>query len=257
MITAWIGSLGKIFVFLVAAANTKSAVALAYSSDTSGCWSKTNLSSRSPLLIPNASTAAPPTESTTSSSSSVVHLQQLVPRAAFLRSIAFGGTALLLGTPTSSTATSIPSQDNNPSAKFQAGLADLDRAVSKEAKKIDRAVTKEKKNISKEIRKETKKIDKSTKKATKVIRKEVKKIDKKTQKATKEVKKETKKVMRGVDKETEKVRREAKKIGSGLEQKANALVGGNSDVVPQARSGGGIDVSKLKVCDESKEKCLR
>jgi len=252
MVTTWILSPGKLFVFLLATASTKSAVALAYSSATTGCWYEKTLSSRPLLLIPVHSTA--PTKSSTDSSSSVVqrHQQQhhLIPRSAFVRSIAFGGMALLLGTPTpaiaTSTSTSVLSQDNNPSAKLQAGLADLDRAVSKETKKI-----------SKEIKKETKKIDKSTKKAKKEIRKEVKKIDKKTQKATKEVKKETKKVMREVDKETEKVRREAKKIGSGLEQKASALVGGNNGAVPQASIGGGIDVSKLKVCDERKKNCLR
>lgn len=268
MVIRWVVSPGALFFLLAASVSTRSSEALAYSPATSSeRWSKTTRSSRPPLLvIPRDSTALPAPAESASISSPVRQQHQRqqkkpLPRAAFLRSVAFAGTSLLLGgaPPATAAATSVagPSQDD-PSAKFQAGLANLDRAVSKEAKKIDRAVTKEKKNISKEIKKGSKKLDKSTQKATKTIQKEVKKIDKKTQKATKGIKKETKKVMREVDKETEKVRREAKKIGSGLEQKAGAFVGGNGGAaVPQANSGGGIDVSKIKVCDDNKKKCLR
>ena len=254
------------------------AVALLSSSSviTSVSWSETSLLSRSPMLLPSDASFSAPTPTPTELSSSVVYRQQQqqqqrVSRAAFLRSIAFGGTAFLFGTPT------LPAtaKDNNPAAQIQAGLADLDRAVSneankidraatKEANKIDRAATKEKKKMTKEIKKETKKIDKK-------IQKEVKKIEKKNPEVTKKVKKETKKVMREVDKktekarqETEKVKREAKKIGSGLEQKANALVGGGTGgtvAVPQARSSGvgvgGIDVSRLKVCGDGRKKCVR
>ncbi|OEU21745.1 hypothetical protein FRACYDRAFT_258791 [Fragilariopsis cylindrus CCMP1102] len=263
--TTWIVLSRKLFVFLLAAASTNDAVALLSSSSvTSVSWSETSLFSRSPMLLPSDASFSAPTPTLTELSSSVVYRQQQqqqqrVSRAAFLRSIAFGGTAFLFGTPT------LPAtaKDNNPAAQIQAGLADLDRVVSKEANKIDRAATKEKKKMTKEIKKETKKIDKK-------IQKEVKKIEKKNPEVTKKVKKETKKVMREVDKkteiarqETEKVKREAKKIGSGLEQKANALVGGTSGgavAVPQARSGGGggsgIDVSRLKVCGDGRKKVL-
>jgi Skp family chaperone for outer membrane proteins len=215
------------------------------------------------MLLPSDDSFSAPMPSPTELSSSVVYRQQQqqqqqrVPRAAFLRSIAFGGTAFLFGIPT------LPAsaKDNNPAAQIQAGLADFDRAVSQEANKIDRAATKEKKKMTKEIKKETKKIDKK-------IQKEVRKIEKKNPEVTKKVKKETKKVMREVDKktekarqETEKVKREAKKIGSGLEQKANAFVGGTGSAVavPQARSSGvgGIDVSRLKVCGDGRNKCVR
>lgn len=245
--SAWITLPGKLAVFLLAAAAcTEGAVALLASSSTTASvhWSQTSLFSRPPLP----------------SSTADRQQQQLVPRGAFLRSIAFGGAAILLGTPAlpATAASSTPFQDSDPVAQFQAGLEDLDRAVSKKTIKIDRAVTKEKNKISKEIKKETKKIDKK-------IRKEVKKIERENPEVTKKVKKETKKVMREVDKEaekvrqeTEKVRREAKKIGSGLEKKANALVGGNGVAVPQARaSGGGIDVSRLKACGEGRNKCVR
>lgn len=227
--------------------------ALAFSPVTS--WSERPLPfSFTPLQLQSDSAAVASSESTRTRGTA--H-NVILPRAAFLLSIAaFGGTPFLFGSLPATAATAItivPSQDN-PAAKFQAGLENLDRAVTKEAKKVDRTVTKERKKITKTIKIETKKIDNKTQKVTKDIKKEVKKIDKKTQKATKGIKKETKKVLRDVDKETEKIKQKATEIKNVVEKKTNALVGG---AVPQSSSSGGIDVSKLKVCDDSKKKCVR
>lgn len=164
--------------------------------------------------------------------------------------MAFGGTAFLFGIPT------LPAtaNDNTPAAQIQAGLADFDRAVSKEANKIDQAVSKEVKKIDRAATKEKKKM-------TKAIKKETKTIDKKIQKEVQKLEKNNPKVTKNVKTELQNVQREAKKIGSGLEQTANALVGGTGSAVavPQARSagGGGIDVSRVKVCGDGRNKCVR
>ena len=248
--TTWIVLPRKLFVVLLAAASTNDAVAL-------------SLFSRSPiLLLPSDNSVSAPTPTPTPTpaelSSSVVYRQQQqqqqhqrVPRAVVLRSMAFGGTAFLFGTPT----LPVTANDNTPAAQIQAGLADFDRAVSKEANKIDRAVSKEVKKIDRAATKEKKKM-------TKAIKKETKTIDKKIQKEVQKLEKNNPKVTKNVKTELQNVQREAKKIGSGLEQTANALVGGTGSAVavPQARSaggGGGIDVSRVKVCGDGRNKCVR
>ena len=89
-----------------------------------------------------------------------------------------------------------------------------------------------------------------TRKVTKKVNKDLKKVDR-------VVTKESKKVMRKVDKETKVVKREATKIGKDVEKKSKAFVGNVSEQTgEQAAPKSGIDVSRLKVCTDSRSNCL-
>ena len=138
---------------------------------------------------------------------------------------------------------------SDPAGKVQSGLVTL----SSQAKKIDRAVTKETKKVTKEIKRGAKKVDsavvKGTKRATKEIKKEVKEVKREAKKADRAVTKEMKKVMNRVD-------REAEKIGVALERNTGSLVGGKSSGTA-APLKGGVDTSKIKkVCNNQITKCI-
>lgn len=161
--------------------------------------------------------------------------QELVSRSDFLRSASLAA-ACLAARPAVAAKT-----EPSPSEKLQAGfdsfnkeVKNIDRVVTKEAKKIDRVVTKETKKVTKKVNKDLKKVDRV-------------------------VTKESKKVMRKVDKETKVVKREATKIGKDVEKKSKAFVGNVSDqtgVGKPAAPKSGIDVSRLKVCTDSRSNCL-
>eukprot|EP00545_Synedropsis_sp_CCMP1620_P008168 CAMPEP_0119012998 /NCGR_PEP_ID=MMETSP1176-20130426/7741_1 /TAXON_ID=265551 /ORGANISM="Synedropsis recta cf, Strain CCMP1620" /LENGTH=211 /DNA_ID=CAMNT_0006966043 /DNA_START=15 /DNA_END=650 /DNA_ORIENTATION=+ len=160
----------------------------------------------------------------------------LSSRTDFLRSVAVGAGCLL-----AAPSMAVAKTPDSASKQLQAGfdslnreVKNIDRVVTKEAKKIDRAVTKETKKVTKKVKKDLKKADRV-------------------------VTKESKKVMRKVEKETKVVKREANKLGNAAEQKTKAFVGG---VLPPeagktaARKPVGIDVSKVKLCQDVTRKCL-
>jgi gas vesicle protein len=157
-----------------------------------------------------------------------------MPRAEFLGSIA-GSTAFLLGYSEKANAAQVV----DPAEKFQAGLVSL----KKEAKKATKEIKKEVKKIDRTVTKETKKLEKK-------VKKEVKKADREIKKDTKMVQRETKKIGTAVE-------QKAQKIGTVVEQKANAIVGGGAKTkMASPPKKAGIDVSRMKLCNDPKSKCL-
>jgi hypothetical protein len=168
-----------------------------------------------------------------------------MPRAEFLASVA-GSTAFLLGYSEKVNAAQVVDQ----AEKFQAGLDFL----NKESKSIEKAVSKETRKVTKEIKKEVKKIDRTVTKETNKVEKKVKK---EVKKMGREIKKDTKMVERETQKIGTVVEQKAQKIGTAVEQKANAIVGGGTKTkMASPPKNTGIDVSRIKLCNDPKSKCL-
>lgn len=184
----------------------------------------------------------------------------VVNRADFCRSVlATVGCALCtLTSPTRSVAAAPASSDN----KLDAGL----EALRKEKARVQKEASKEIKKAEKQYSKEIKTIKKEVKKVEKKANKEIKTIKKEVKKETKQAEKEFKKVKKGVTKDFKKVEKVVSKETQNIKQKVNEEserakkeaasklgVSGNNGTPPPKT---GIDVSKVKVCDGVKVKCL-
>ena len=148
--------------------------------------------------------------------------------------------------------------DQSPKDAAAAALKSSLDSLERETKKMDKTIKKQTKVAQKEVQKLDKTVKKETKKIDKTVKKEIQKMDKTVQKTTnkidKTVKKETAKARKEVDKGAKVVEREAKKIGDAVGKGTQSLVRGSSSSSSSAKipSSGGIDVSKLKKCNDSR-----
>jgi len=154
--------------------------------------------------------------------------------------------------------------NQSPQDAATAALKSSLDTLEREKKKMDKDIKKQTKVAQKEVQKIDKKVQKETKAGTKAVKKEIKKMDKTVQKTTKKidktVKKEAEKARKEVDKGAKVVEREAKKIGDAVGKGTQSLVGGSNSSSSSGAgspSSGGIDVSKLKTCNDPRGKmCL-
>ena len=195
------------------------------------------------LLLPNQSHALIPLSSGRSVDLWCMErsVESQLDRISFLRSLAASGTTVAFwGLPL---AEARATSTNDLQASLESIHKDakkLGRDLSQETKKMEKSVKKETKKATKEIKKEVKKVDKIVTKETKKATKEIKQVEKK-------VTKETQKAMRTLDTKTKGVQQDTQKLGTKL----GVLRDGST---PKAV---GIDTSKLKVCTDSKTKCLK
>mmetsp|Transcript_8961 Transcript_8961/g.13778 ORF Transcript_8961/g.13778 Transcript_8961/m.13778 type:complete len:204 (+) Transcript_8961:424-1035(+) len=109
----------------------------------------------------------------------------------------------------------------------------------------------------KAAKKEIKKVNKEIKKVEKKTTKEIKSIQKEVKKETKKIKKEVKVVQKDITKEIKKVDKVVSKKTTQALQQSNVGQAVNAIGPPATTTASGVDVSRLKVCDGVKVKCVR